>query len=65
MAAERDVRVDYYVPKPLFVPWDECPDLNLSVIHGLEVGILKGGKKPEWNAEFGTLKAGKKIPLFN
>jgi hypothetical protein len=48
------VSVYYLVPDPPFIPWGET-GLELSVIHGLEQGILQMRAKPEWNKKYGFI----------
>jgi hypothetical protein len=52
--ADKCVSVYYLTPDPSLVLWGET-GLKLSVIHGLEQGILQMRAKPEWNKLHGSM----------
>jgi hypothetical protein len=49
------VSVYYLTPDPSLVPYRKT-GLKLSVIHGLEQGILQMRAKPEWNKMHGSMR---------
>jgi hypothetical protein len=55
------VNVYYLTPDPSLVPWGET-GLKLSVIHGLEQGILQMRAKPEWNKMHGSMRVKESRP---
>jgi len=55
------VSVYYLTPDPSLVPWGKT-GLKLSVIHGLEQGILQMRAKPEWNKMHGIMRVKESRP---
>ena len=55
------VSVYYLTPDPSLVRYGET-ELKLSVIHGLEQGILQMRAKPEWNKMHGSMRVKESRP---